>query len=135
MTGSREESWVVVGEVVDGIWAGRRVWRSSGEVASVGFSWRQVLGREERRGDVIGWYHTHPSGLLRPSARDVRTMAAWCTCFGKPLLCAIGDGERLAGFLFGRRYGEQERASEQPDDYQPLQRLVTLRDGRLVGVE
>jgi hypothetical protein len=118
-----EESWVLVGEVQAGIWFGRLIGHQRGEAASVGFSWRRVLRREELRGDVVGFLHTHPSGLLAPSARDVRTMAAWCSCFGKPLLCAILAGQRLAGFLFN---GER---------YRPVERIVRLsKPQALVGV-
>jgi len=64
-----------------------------GEPASVVFDSDWVLQREESQGDVIGFYHTHPSGLPTPSERDHRTMRAWVGSFGKPLLCLIeADG-------------------------------------------
>jgi proteasome lid subunit RPN8/RPN11 len=48
-----------------------------------------VLAREEGRGDVVGFLHTHPTASTAPSRRDVRTMRAWTAAFGKPLVCVI----------------------------------------------
>ena len=71
---------------------------------SVEFDWTTVMRREETLRDVLGFFHTHPRGLTRPSARDIRTMRAWCDCLGKPLLCAIGipgpDDMKIRGYLF-----------------------------------
>jgi proteasome lid subunit RPN8/RPN11 len=66
----------------------------------VTFDGRWVLAREERRHDVLGFYHTHPDGPFGPSRRDVRTMRAWCSAFGKPLLCLIVSSGGLRGFRF-----------------------------------
>jgi proteasome lid subunit RPN8/RPN11 len=60
-----------------------------------------VLAREERHGDVIGFLHTHPGMAAVPSERDVRTMHAWCSAFGKPLLCLIKGADGLRGWRFG----------------------------------
>lgn len=59
-----------------------------------------MLDREEANGDVIGFYHTHPSGMPRPSQRDDRTMHAWVGSFGKPLLCAIEAEGKAAAYLY-----------------------------------
>jgi len=91
---------VLVGQRQGCIWYGRLRQRQEGGPASVEFDWAWVLEREERRGDVIGFYHTHLSGLTTPSQRDVRTMRAWVSCFGKPLLCVIQCGATLAAYLF-----------------------------------
>ena len=48
----------------------------------------------------MGFLHTHPDGPPDPSARDVRTMRAWCSAFGKPLLCVIASPPGLAAFQF-----------------------------------
>jgi hypothetical protein len=72
----------------------------SGEPTRVSFDGLWVLDREERRRDVLGFLHTHPHGPHQPSTRDVRTMGAWCSAFGKPLLCLIHGPERLCGYLF-----------------------------------
>ena len=40
----------------------------------------------------MGFLHTHPAGAgCRPSHRDVRTMRAWCSALGRPLLCLITE--------------------------------------------
>ncbi len=91
----------------------------SGSPTGVEFDWAVVIKREERRGDVLGFYHTHPFGLNRPSRRDVRTMRAWCDCLGKPLLCVIGTPgstrTKIHGYLFRnyRSLGRKVRLTEQ----------------------
>jgi proteasome lid subunit RPN8/RPN11 len=82
------------------VWLCRRVRRSSGDRASVEFDGAWVLKREETRGDVVGFLHTHPDGPESPSGRDVRTMRAWCSAFGKPLLCLIASPDGLRGYRF-----------------------------------
>jgi proteasome lid subunit RPN8/RPN11 len=84
-----EVAAVLVGRRWGRIWCGRLRECWVGEPASVAFDWAWVLAREERHGDVIGFFHTHPDGPATPSERDVRTMRAWVSCFGKPLLCVI----------------------------------------------
>lgn len=59
-----------------------------------------VLEREETHGDVVGFLHTHPDGPASASARDVRTMRAWCLAFGKPLVCFIDAPSGLHGYRF-----------------------------------
>jgi len=71
-----------------------------GSPASVEFDAAWVLGREESRGDVVGFYHTHPCGQPGPSQRDLRTMRAWAGSFGKPLLCLIESDAALAAYQF-----------------------------------
>jgi len=82
------------------IWLGRRARPQTGERTRVTFDGPWVLEREERRHDVIGFLHTHPDGPHQPSSRDVRTMRAWCSAFGKALLCLIQGPEALCGYLF-----------------------------------
>lgn len=95
-----EISYILVGQRRGGIWYGRLRRRTEGGPGHVDFDWDWVLAREERHGDVLGFYHTHPAGLPRPSSRDVRTMGAWVSCLGKPLLCAIRSGRVLGAYLF-----------------------------------
>ena len=95
-----EQCWTLVGERRGRIWHCRRVRRSSGERASVHFDGAWVLEREETHGDVVGFLHTHPDGPHSPSARDLRTMRAWCSAFGKSLLCLIESPLGLAGYRF-----------------------------------
>ena len=95
-----EECAVLVGHHRRGIWYGRLRRRQVGSPASVEFDWSWVMEREERYGDVTGFYHTHPLDLSTPSQRDVRTMRGWVSCFGKPLLGLIESGDRLSAYLF-----------------------------------
>ncbi len=119
-----EECYLILGQKRDQVWAGRLQLRSEGTPTSVSFDWAQVLLREESFGDVLGFYHTHPSGIPLPSPRDVRTMKAWTTCFGKPLLCAIQSGELLGGYLF-----------EPNGRYKPVGRIKRLKRNILIAVE
>ena len=98
--GANEASAALIGRCSSGGWSGELVGRQFGDPASVEFDWAWVLAREEEDGDVIGFYHTHPAGSAGPSQRDVRTMRAWVSCFGKPLLCLIEGGTELAAYLF-----------------------------------
>lgn len=100
-TPDNEESGVLIGSRRGAIWLGRLCERRQGEASSVEFDWSWVLDREERRGDVIGFWHTHPFGLAGPSRRDHRTMRAWVDCLGKPLLCLIEVPGRIAAYLYG----------------------------------
>jgi proteasome lid subunit RPN8/RPN11 len=95
-----ERCWALVGRRRGRVWYARRVRPTKGERTRVGFDGPWVLDREERRGDVVGFLHTHPDGPARPSRRDVRTMRAWCSAFGKPLLCIIASPGRLDAFRF-----------------------------------
>src|SRR5690349_8270762 len=95
-----EECWVLVGHGRLGIWRARMLRYRSGQLASVEADATWVLKREETRGDIVGFLHTHPMGGLHPSRRDVRTMRAWCDAFGKPLLCMIATPQSVGGWLF-----------------------------------
>ncbi len=119
-----EECYLILGQKRDKVWTGRMIMRSEGTPTSVSFDWASVLLREETFGDVLGFYHTHPRGVPLPSWRDVRTMKAWTTCFGKPLLCAIQSGELLAGYLF-----------EPNGQCKPVARITRLKRNILIAVE
>ena len=95
-----EECAVLVGHRRRGIWFGRLRRRQIGSPASVEFDWAWVMEREERYGDIAGFFHTHPTGSATPSQRDARTMCAWASCFGKPLLCLIEGRDGLSAYLF-----------------------------------
>ena len=102
-----ERCWALVGQRRGPIWYARRVRSARGLPLSVAFDGPWVLRREERRHDVLGFLHTHPSGPPRPSRRDVRTMRAWCSAFGKPLLCVIAcPSDRLAAYRFDNNHPE-----------------------------
>ena len=120
---------VLVGQRRGRLWYGRLQQRQVGRPASVEFNWTWALEREERLSDVIGFYHTHPSGLTTPSQRDVRTMRAWVTCLGKPLLCVIASGDALTAYLF-----QTDEDSGQPlDEIERFPRGVIVAVGRSHG--
>jgi hypothetical protein len=95
-----EICYIITGQRRGRLWYGRLQQRQVGQPASVEFDWAWVLDREERRGDILGFYHTHPDGLITPSQRDIKTMRAWVTCMGKPLLCVINSNAVLTAYCF-----------------------------------
>ena len=95
-----EECWILVGARRGATWRAKRVRYSRGETASVRAEGAWALEREEIRGDVIGFFHTHPMGGLSPSARDVRTMRAWCDAFDNILICFIATPDHLGAWRF-----------------------------------
>ena len=102
-----ERCWTLVGTCESGVWHAAKRRRISGKLASVVVDWEWTLKREERRGDVIGFAHTHPSGTgMMPSERDIRTLRAWRIALGKPLLMLIEDGASIAGYVLHNDDGE-----------------------------
>jgi proteasome lid subunit RPN8/RPN11 len=95
-----EECWVLVGERRGNIWHGRLLNRVVGKPATVEFDGPAVLAREEQFGDVIGFLHTHPDCDANLSQRDIDTMQAWTSAFGKPLLCLIEGTNGLRAYRF-----------------------------------
>jgi proteasome lid subunit RPN8/RPN11 len=95
-----EECWVLVGERRGSIWLGRLLDRVVGKPATVEFDGAAVLAREEKRGDVIGFLHTHPNCEANLSQRDIHTMQAWTSAFGKPLVCLIEGTDGLRAYRF-----------------------------------
>ena len=95
-----EECWPLVGQRRGRLWHARKLRRSIGGPARVEFDGPAVLAREEQRGDVIGFLHTHPGFAAEPSQRDIDTMQAWVSALGKPLLCLIQGTDGLAGYVF-----------------------------------
>lgn len=85
-----EVSYILIGKRSDSFRFGRLVRKKRGTLSSVEFDWKWALEREEEKGDVLGFYHTHPygSGI---SGRDIKTMMAWTSCFGKALFCIVED--------------------------------------------
>ena len=95
-----ERCWVLLGRRQGPFWYARRQRPTSGDIASVEFDAAWVLDREESKGDVIGFYHTHPQGSPKLSRRDVKTMRSWIESFGKPLLCVLESGPQLTAYQF-----------------------------------
>jgi proteasome lid subunit RPN8/RPN11 len=119
-----ERCWTLLGERRGRIWYARRTRAQSGERLQVRFDGAWALEREERCQDVLGFYHTHPDGPAGPSRRDVRTMRAWCSSFGKSLLCVIGSPGGVRGYRFAR-----------DDSYTELAVVEVFPRGVVIGVE
>lgn len=120
-----EHCWTLVGRRRGRIWYAHRLRREEGERCQVRFDGDWVLRREERRRDVLGFFHTHPDGPACPSRRDVRTMRAWCSAFGKPLLCVIAHPAGTHGYCFE----DDESAGV------PLALVELFPRGVVIGVE
>ncbi len=97
---SKEVCYILSGQRRGHIWHGCFRNRRLGEPTSVEFDWEWALRREEHKGDIIGFYHTHPAGSATPSWCDVQTMRAWVSCLGKPLLCVIENEPHCGAYLF-----------------------------------
>ena len=104
-----EECWTLVGRRQGSFWYARRMRATRGEPSSVEFDSNWALDREESKGDVVGFFHTHPSGSTDPSQRDLKTMRAWVSSLGKPLLCVIAGDDHLAAYRFDDDGSEGER--------------------------
>ncbi len=107
-----EECGALVGVRVDDVWLVSRQELASGSAAAVEADWAWALHREETCGDVMGFWHSHPAGAgVQPSERDRRTMRAWCSALGKPLLCLVAEGKMLGGQVFEDDEAEGRRLS------------------------
>jgi hypothetical protein len=96
-----ETCYVLVGKLESKPTKLKKRFKTSGGFASVQSDWTWVYAREDRRGDIAGFYHTHPPGsTAHPSATDCATMEAWASSLGKPLYCVIECGTKLAAYLF-----------------------------------
>ena len=108
-----ERCWVLTGfQDGESTWRFRRRCLSSGEAAAVEADWEWALRREERYGDVVGFFHTHPHGDPQPSSRDIRTMQAWRSALGKPLLCVIAAGRVVKGYVFANNDGQATQVKD-----------------------
>lgn len=107
-----EQCWALIGgyDEDDGVWQVGLRRQISGQPASVEADWKWALAQEEEYGNLAGFAHTHPVGAgTSPSSQDIRTMQAWCSSLGKPLLCLIGEGENLvepAAYVFEDDQGD-----------------------------
>lgn len=89
MTFENEEFYAIYGMWCGGYYFGRLENYRIGEPSQVGFSHNDVMKNRSR---LIGFYHTHPSGIQLPSQTDYNTMMGWCAALGRNLLCAIEEG-------------------------------------------
>jgi proteasome lid subunit RPN8/RPN11 len=119
-----ERCWTLLGQRRGRVWCALRAPLTSGQRLQVSFDGPWVLRREVQRHDVAGFFHTHPDGPAVPSRRDVRTMRAWCSAFGKPLLCLIASPAGVRGYRFAARGGYSELAD-----------VAVFPRGVVIGVE
>jgi proteasome lid subunit RPN8/RPN11 len=127
-----EECWILVGARRGRTWRARRVRYRRGEHATVTADGAWALAREEARGDVLGFFHTHPMGGLHPSSRDVRTMRAWCDAFGKSLICVIATPTPIGGWRFDDYQSDGERLASVELIGKTKLIAIESRDGRKV---
>jgi proteasome lid subunit RPN8/RPN11 len=98
-----------------GSWSAKPQRFVEGEKSEVNADWSWTMAREEEVGDVMGFYHTHPKDSgTRPSSRDIRTMRAWCSALGKPLLCLIAE-EPDVGLPSGHVFKDDEHRGSPVD--------------------
>jgi hypothetical protein len=93
-----EQCWILIGGYDEelGLWQVHLQRQVSGQPASVEVDWKWAMSREDEYGDLVGFAHTHSAGAgTDPSPRDIRTMQAWCSALGKPLLCLIDEGDKM----------------------------------------
>ncbi len=95
-----EQCWILLGQTKGQVTLARKSAKSEGQPTQVEFDHAWLLEREVLAGDVAGFIHTHPSGILRPSRKDINTMRAWVSCFGRPLLCLIACDNEVAAYEF-----------------------------------
>jgi len=95
-----EECWVIVGKQNEKHWRGRRTRYSSGDPAKVNFDPLWVENREDTKGDIVGFMHTHPNTFAYPSITDHNTMKSWVMYFGRPMLCMISGTDGLRSWWF-----------------------------------
>jgi len=93
-----EECWIIYGVRVKKTLLGYMSYESEGSPASVDFNWEKVFQFKDK---IIGFNHTHPSGMETPSSIDDTTMIGWVKALGKPLICGIHSGEQNV-FLYER---------------------------------
>jgi len=92
-------------------------YRTQKSAASVAFDYQFVIDWEDKHGNVIGFFHTHPKGFAGPSGTDIRTMTGWCQCLGKDLICAIDCGDSVSAipFRFDAKKGRVKQDADVSD--------------------
>jgi hypothetical protein len=100
LAAENEHCWVILGRRLGVFWYGRLVYLATGEPSQVEFDWDMVFQREETKGDVVGFLHTHPNTNAHPSPTDHATMKTWVTAMGKPLICSIDGSDGLKSFWY-----------------------------------
>ena len=90
-----EQCWFIYGFRRENTWYGFLRHHSVGGPASVNFNWKKAANPL-----IIGFFHSHPSGMINPSNRDDRTMGAWVRSEGRSLICGIFSDDEKAAYLY-----------------------------------
>ena len=84
-----EQSWAILGKRNSATLVGTLVDQFVGTPTQVEVFYEDLLAREEAKGDIAGFYHTHPTFKATPSDLDDKTMVSWVISLGKPLISVI----------------------------------------------
>ena len=95
-----EHCWVLLGKADGDLWHGNMHQMTVGAPCSVAFDPNWVLEREEKKNDVVGFLHTHPTFIAHPSSRDDATMWGMVCSFGKPMVCGIRGTDGLRAWWY-----------------------------------
>lgn len=82
------------------IWVARGKNPIEGGPVSVKFNAQDIIDREIAKGDIMGFYHTHPKMPASPSSTDYNTMNGWVASLGKDLVCLIEGENGLKTYLW-----------------------------------
>lgn len=103
-----EQVWFVYGLKIGPFYFGFLEYQNDGEPCQVKFDplkaffGKKILGRIKSNKRMLGFYHSHPSGIISPSSTDDATMDAWVKAMGKDMLCGIMAGEQQTCFVYRR---------------------------------
>lgn len=124
-----EQCWILLGKRAGSdqgdVWWGKPHNHTEGLPACVDFDAKFVIEQDERNEpdrSVVGFLHTHPGMIAHYSSRDFRTMQAWVTCLGRPLVCVIAGHDGLRAWWFIN------------DEDPPIEDEVYQVDGVLFGI-
>lgn len=95
-----EHMWVLFGRWDDDLWYAVMHPMSFGTPTNVSFNAQEVIDRDEKLGDCVGFLHTHPNMPAYYSGTDDATMKGWVTCLGKPLVCCIKGSDGLRAWWY-----------------------------------
>lgn len=95
----QEECWIIYGFETNKYMYGFLNYESIGSFGSVNFDWEKIFSRRKH---LLGFLHTHPSGIKDPSGIDYKTMCSWVKALGKPLICGIKCDHNINFYQFER---------------------------------
>jgi len=117
----KENCWIIYGFKKNNILYGYQIHESTGSLTSVDFNWKKILKYRSR---IIGFNHTHLSGLM-PSSIDDNTMAGWVKALGKPLICGVRENKEQSMYLYERK--TNLKISYRPVLFKKIGNLIKIR--------